>query len=139
VTPRTLDGDPAIQRSASDERDVARGDALSLKREARQLEAWKAVLNGKATASQARWVMWQILHYAGIDKDAFAPDPNLTMFNCGVQNVGRYVSATMVAADEDAFYQMQREARIRLRAEALENEAGRPSRDEDPSDEVFRR
>jgi len=136
--PRTLDGDPAIQRSASDERDVARGDSLSQKREARQLEAWKAVINGKATASQARWVMWQILHFAGIEKDAMHETPELTAYWCGVQNAGRYVAATMIAADEEAFYQMQREARIRLRAEALENEAGRPSRDEDPGDEVFR-
>ncbi len=136
---RRDDGDPAIQRSASDPRDVARGENLSEKRAERELDAWAALLRGKASASEGRWVLAQILEYCKLNEDPFRPDAAQTAFNLGVQKVGRHISARLALANEDGFFLMQREARIRARAEALENEAGRPPRDEEPTgDEVFR-
>jgi len=124
-------GDDALQRNASDEEQIARAKRLEAKQRSEELADLKMILS---TASGRR-LLWRILDKGGLWKTVYHPTGSQMNINVGMQNAGLFMQSEIVEADEDAYFTMQREARQRLKALAVENESVRmPSAEDDNRD-----
>jgi len=54
-----------------------------------------------ATAEGKR-VMWRILEYCGLYRNSFAPQAEMTDFNCGVQSVAQWLIDECISANPKA-------------------------------------
>lgn len=86
----------------------------------RELHSMRVVLG----TPEGRELVFRILGYTGFYDDRSMPgDPNATLFVAGQRNVGVWLMAELVAADEDKLLVMMKESRARQRSDAIEAEA----------------
>lgn len=62
-----------------------------------------------ASTEHGRRVIWWVLSLGGIYRDPFNPSGSVTNLNIGKQQVARSVMSDLMEADEELFFQMQRE------------------------------
>lgn len=62
---------------------------------------------------RGRRVMWRLLAQCGVFRNAFAGDPNLTIFRTGEQNIGHWLLAEIHAVAPETYGKMVKEANVR--------------------------
>lgn len=109
----------ALVRNAADPKQVS--FAGRKVKEARELELsdLRQVLQTEA----GRRFVWRALGYCQVFGDGFDESPHRTAFNAGVKNVGAFLMAEITSADEEAFFLMMRENRVRQQRQTTEAEA----------------
>jgi len=123
-------GDDALQRNASDEEQIARAKRLEAKQRSEELADLKMVL----ASPSGRRVFWRLMEWCGLGRTVYHPTGSQMNINVGMQNAGLFMQSEIVEADEDAYFTMQREARQRAKALAVENESVRMPSAEDGID-----
>lgn len=108
---------PAV-RNAADRSQVGRAGRRERDEQQAITAAWREVLRTKA----GRVLIWHLLSEAGVFRSIWHASA-LIHYLAGKQDFGHQIMAEAVAADEDAFDLMQREARARGRAERNERMA----------------
>jgi hypothetical protein len=103
------------RRNAADERQVKFHDRKQRSRRDREINDLKAVLQ----MEPGRRVLWRILEHCSVFASVWDPSSRIH-HNAGRQDVGHFVMAEIVAADDEAIYRMMREAKARDRADDAE-------------------
>lgn len=95
-----------IVSNAADEGQVTAASKKEKLGRNRELDDLKRILS----TDFGRRFVWRLLVRAGAFKSAWAPSA-LIHFNCGQQDFGHYIIAEVEEADQEAFFQMMREAK----------------------------
>lgn len=119
-------GDDALVRNASDEQQVARAKRLEEKRRSAELADLKALLG----TAEGRRVCWRLLEFCGLHRTVYDHSGSQMNVKVGMQNVGLFLQAEIADADEEALFTMQREAKARQKADAVENTSTRTNSSE---------
>lgn len=110
-------------KNAADPEQVSRAGRREHRRDDLRLDLYRAVLHSAA----GRAVFWDLLTLAGVYRSIYAADGRIH-YNAGRQDFGHEVIATLLAADEDAYLLMEREARQLAKRDAVEVDASHTPR-----------
>ncbi len=94
----------ALVKNAADEEQVKEADQKVKSQRDRELSDLRIVLD----LPEGRRVFWRILEFCGIHESVWHPSA-LIHHNSGKQDVGHFIMAEIVKADQEFFYQMMRE------------------------------
>lgn len=119
--------DRPLVQNAGDPRQVKNASRKEKQAREQEIADVAAVMSTEA----GRRLLWRLLGYCGVFREVFAESPHRTAFNAGVRNVGVFVQAEIVEADETAFFLMIRESRERQRKQGEEAEAIRTTSSEE--------
>jgi hypothetical protein len=108
----------ALVRNVADPQQVAYGKRKEKEREARSLDALRAVLRTPA----GRIVVWDLLTRAGIFRSIWDPSAKVH-YNAGRQDFGHELLASCLEADAEAYQLMEREMRAWQRGQDRETAA----------------
>lgn len=109
-----------LVKNASDPRQVQharRKDRDKRVRELRDLQTMLALPEG-------RRFLWRLLGHCRVNESIWHPSA-LIHHNSGMQDVGHFIQAEIVDANEDAYFTMMKEARAERAGDAIEAEAVR--------------
>lgn len=109
----------ALVRNAADPKQVRYAARKEKQAEERFLDALAAVMNTQA----GRIVCATLLQRAGLDRTVFDHSGSIMNFNEGRRNFGLEIKASIIAASESLFEQMEREERARQREADRETDA----------------
>lgn len=114
------DRDRPLVRNTADPRQVKNAERKAKRAREEELNDLAAVLSTEA----GRRLLWRLVEYCQVYREVFDDStPTRTAFNCGVRNVGLFVTSEITAADETAFFLMMRENRERIQKQGEEAEA----------------
>ncbi|HKA75355.1 MAG TPA: hypothetical protein VKE26_26365 [Xanthobacteraceae bacterium] len=100
---------PALVGNAADPHQVKRGRRVEAQRTASFQAALAVVLKGR----DGRFVIWELLERAGLYETSLHPDPHEVYRREGRRAFGLELLAATVAADDERYLLMEREARAR--------------------------
>jgi len=92
--------------NAGDEKQVKRARRDEAFFDKQKNEDYKAVLSTRS----GRRLLWTLMGDMGAEKQPFTGN-NTTFFNCGELNAAKRIKTGIVEADQEAFFQMMREAK----------------------------
>ncbi len=121
----------AFQRNAADPKQRAYADRKVKQARTRFLNALRQVLHTPA----GRIVLYQLLDDSAIWDSPIGRDADETQRRIGIQAYGHGIRAALLEADEDAYEQMEREARAYARAQDLETAAAQVSAEESAAED----
>ena len=95
----------AVVRNAADPRQVGRGQKWEKEQREREVFDLKVVLQDRA----GRRLIWRLLGHCSVFGSVMATSGQIE-YNSGRQDVGHWLLAEVIRADEDAYLLMQQEA-----------------------------
>lgn len=107
-----------MQKNAADPKQIKHAGRSEKSAREQELDDLRALL---ATQWGRRFV-WRVMGYCKFGSDIWDGSSRIH-FNAGVQNVGHWVLAEIMAADEEAFFLMMRESSDRQKRDARTAEA----------------
>lgn len=113
-----MGGERAAVRNAADPEQVRRAGKKDRDRE----ELFRASLVLVMQTAPGRAVLWGLLERAGVYRSIWSPNSEIH-YNAGRQDFGHELMATIIAADEEAYLLMEREARGRVKRDNAEIDA----------------
>lgn len=111
-----------MAENTSDPKGIRKSNARAERRRKRMLDNYRQVL---ATA-QGRFVFNDILEGCFVNRSAWSNSGMEIHRNVGRQEVGVGLRETLLEADAELFYQLEREARALVRRDANETDTGLP-------------
>lgn len=118
-----MNGPRAEVRNAADPQQVGRAERREKDRSVIERAAMKAVMS----TPEGRLVMWSLLEGMGIFRSIWTPSAEIH-YRAGWQDAGHQLQALILAADEDLYDLMCREARARVKRAANETDAAHTAR-----------
>lgn len=107
-----------LVRNAADPDQVKRAE----RRERKLEELFRAALVATLATEAGRAVCWGLLERAGVYRSIWTPNAEIH-YRAGRQDFGHELMALILAADEDLYLTMEREARSRKRKDNAETDA----------------
>lgn len=118
--------DRALVKNAADPKQVRLAERKE--KDARELEL--SDLRELLKTEPGRRFVWRVLGHCQLFSDIWDPSSRIH-FNAGVQHVGNWLTAEIIAANEESFFLMMRENQARVRKQQEEAEATRTARAEE--------
>jgi len=115
-----------LVRNAADPRQVRAAGRKEKQAREREMVDLVALLK----TEPGRRFVWRVLGYCKWGSDVWDPSSRIH-FNAGIQHVGNWLVAEVMAADEEAFFLMMRENQARLKSDQTEAEATQTKRSEE--------
>lgn len=113
----------ALVKNAADPNQVRNAERIERRRERDRLAALRATLDSPA----GRAALMDILEDCGVFRSIWHPSAQIH-YNAGQQDLGHQLQARIIAASEEHYELMEREARARRRARAQETDAAHTPR-----------
>lgn len=104
--------DRALVRNAADPKQVG----IAAKREKDDRENELVDVRAVLGTVEGRRFLWRMMAHCRVFGSVFDPQPTLTAFNAGRQDVGHFLMAEITAADEQRLLEMMNESQARERS-----------------------